>query len=203
MAAYGRLGSGRAGFSAGAALALGNGNADVVRNISFPGIARTATSSTDTKTTALAAEARYGKQIGTGNWVVGPVASISYAKTDLERFSETGADALNLSGVAETKAAVYGVGAFVNVQGEKGMIDASLQYGAGDDGRAQANLTLDGAANNPFLVRATEQNNDRALFKVRGVIDLANDWSLTADARAEWAAKDTNLSAGITARKTF
>ena len=203
IGAYGRIGQGREGASASAAITLGKGNADVARNISFSGINRTAQAETDTDTTALAADVRYGKILGTGNWVVGPVASVSYAKTDLDRFSETGADALNLSGNASTKASVYGVGAFANWQGQKGIIDASLQYGTGSLGQAKANLTLDGASNNPFLVRASDHKNDRAIFKVNGALNLGNDWSLSANARAEWAAKDTNLSAGLTARKTF
>ncbi len=203
VGAYGRLGTGRAGLSAGAAINIGNGNADVARNISFPGINRTATSSTDTNTTALAAEARYGKKLGGGNWVAGPVVSVSYANTDLERFGETGAEALNLSGSAETKASVFGAGAFANWQGDKGFFDASVQYGNSNNDGGQASLTLDGAAGTPFLVRAAQQDGDRAIFKMRGAIDFGNDWSLAASARAEWASKDTNLSAGLTVKKTF
>ena len=203
MGAYGRIGSGREGPSAGAAVNLSKGNAEIARNIRFGGVGRTAISSTDTDTTSLAAEARYGKQIGTSNWVAGPVASISYANTDLDEFSETGADALNLSGTAKTKASVYGAGLFANWQSEKGFLDASLQYGSGSDGRAQASLRLDGASSAPFLVRAAEHNNDRVIAKVSGALSLGNDWSLAANARAEWASKESNISAGITARKTF
>jgi uncharacterized protein YhjY with autotransporter beta-barrel domain len=135
--------------------------------------------------------------------VAGPVASVSYANTELDEFSETGADALNLAGTAKTKASVYGAGLFANWQSGKGFLDASLQYGSGDLGRAEASLRLDGAANTPFLVRAAEHNNDRVIAKLNGTYDLGNDWSLAANARAEWASKDTNISAGITARKTF
>jgi len=39
--------------------------------------------------------------------------------------------------------------------------------------------------------------------QLRGAYDLGGDWSLAADASAEWASKDTNISAGVTARKTF
>jgi hypothetical protein len=44
----------------------------------------------------------------------GPVTSVTYANTDLDEFSETDADALNLSGIAKTKASVYGAGLFAN-----------------------------------------------------------------------------------------
>ena len=135
--------------------------------------------------------------------MVGPIAAVSYANTDFDEFSETGADALNLSGTAKTKASVYGAGLFANWQSEKGFLDASLQYGSGDLGRAQASLRLDGASNTPFLVRAAEHNNDRVIAKVSGALNLGNAWSLSANARAEWASKDTNILAGITARKTF
>ncbi|HHI88326.1 MAG TPA: autotransporter domain-containing protein, partial [Hellea balneolensis] len=202
ISAYGRAGTGRAGPSAAGTLVIGNGNADTTRNITFPGINRTATASADIKTTAISGEVRYGHPVGT-KWAAGPVASLAYVKSDVSNIGETGAQSLNLSGSAKADTTLYGAGAFASWQGEKGTFEVSAQYGHADSERAQARLVLEGARNTPYQVRAAEHKNDRALLRANAAFNLGHDWTLTAHGRAEWAAKDANLAASLTVHKKF
>jgi len=83
------------GFYADALAGGGYNNYTVTRNISFPGINRTANSAPGAGEldTMLAG----GYNLRKGNWNVGPVSSLQYTYFGVSGFSETGAQSLDLS----------------------------------------------------------------------------------------------------------
>ena len=121
--AYGRIGTGNAGFTGAASIDYASLNADFVRNISFGMIARTATGQTDIDVVSGAAELRYGLPIG-GGWAAGPIGSVRFANSDLGSIDETGAQSLDLSSSGASDGFTrFGGGAFLNWQGPRGSID--------------------------------------------------------------------------------
>ncbi|PIX67231.1 MAG: hypothetical protein COZ43_02545 [Sphingomonadales bacterium CG_4_10_14_3_um_filter_58_15] len=184
VGAYGRYGTGGQGITATAAVSYSNSEHDVTRGISVNGLARTATGSVDIDTIALEGELRYGFGTVKG-WSMGPTVSIQHASSDLGRFAETGADALNLSGNGATdKRTRLGGGIFANWQGTKGGLDASAQYVGGNSNLAQVQLTMAGAPGITVPIRSARTDGSGGLFTVAGEYDLGGGWTIGGNIRS-------------------
>ena len=123
---YVRVGTGGSGFTALATVVHAEADTDFTRSIGFGPIARSASANTDIATTALAVDARYGW--GRGNWSLGPAATAGWATSRFSAFSETGADALDLSGTgSRDKLIRYGIGGFTRYSGANGYFDLTAE----------------------------------------------------------------------------
>ncbi|WP_126006329.1 autotransporter outer membrane beta-barrel domain-containing protein [Sphingomonas koreensis] len=193
LGGYARYGTGHAGFSASVAFDYAEGSMDTARSMAFGTLSRTTRAALDTNSIAASAELRYGLPTG-GNWTVGPVASLDYGRGKIGGFSESGADALDLSSDgARSGATRYGGGAFASWQGEAGSFSLSAQYVTGKDRFADATLTLDGAPTTPFTIRSPLRQADGALLDLTAGFDLGRGWRLGADASALLASGNNDL----------
>ena len=184
LGGYARYGTGHAGFSASAAFDYAEASVDTARAMAFGTLSRTTRAALDTNSIATSAELRYGLPVHS-NWTVGPVASLDYGRGKIGGFSESGADALDLSSDgARSGATRYGGGAFASWQGEAGAFSLSAQYVTGKDRFADAVLTLDGAPATPFTIRSPLRQADGALLDLTAGFDLGRGWRLGADASA-------------------
>lgn len=184
LGGYARYGTGHAGFSASVAFDYAEASVDTARAMAFGTLSRTTRAALDTNSIATSAELRYGLPVHS-NWTVGPVASLDYGRGKIGGFSESGADALDLSSDgARSGATRYGGGAFASWQGEAGAFSLSAQYVTGKDRFADAVLTLDGAPATPFTIRSPLRQADGALLDLTAGFDLGRGWRLGADASA-------------------
>jgi fibronectin-binding autotransporter adhesin len=191
-------GTGNSGFSAAASAVRMKGDADVTRTIGFGTIARTATSDTDMRATALTADIRYGAALG-GGWAAGPLLSASWSNVKLDAFAETGANALALSGAGSSDDwSSYAAGAFLNLWSPRGRIDASIQYLHGSGRTIEAGLALAGAPAAPFSIRASAGGNDAALVRLGGHYELGGGWAIGGNVRAVSGSGERAVSGAAT-----
>lgn len=195
LGAYGRYGTGGAGFTATAAISYSDMQSDVTRGIQVNRLSRIATSRVDTTTLAIEGELRYGIETSKG-WSMGPVISVHHASADLGRFVESGAQSLNLtSNGGSDKLTRFGGGIFAGWQGTKGGLDASAQYVGGSDNFAQVGMALDGAPGITFPIRSPRVNNSGGLFTVSGEYELGGGWTIGGNIRS-LISKDEKSAAG-------
>ncbi|MXO90894.1 autotransporter outer membrane beta-barrel domain-containing protein [Pontixanthobacter aquaemixtae] len=194
---YGRYGSGNTGPTVTGAVSYGDGEADVVREVAFGTIARVARATVDIETIGLAGEIRYGFPVGS-NWAAGPVASISYVDADLGRYSETGAESLNLSGSGDADSITrYGAGVFANWQAAGGNFDVSAQYVDRRSRFSQVSMALEGAPAELFPVRSPRTNGSAALISAGGRYDLGNGWAIGGDLRGLFGGDERAVTGSI------
>ncbi|MFA7264270.1 MAG: autotransporter domain-containing protein [Caulobacter sp.] len=180
LGGYARYGAGSAGFTALATGVHSQADADVARRISFGTIDRTARANSDVRTTALSLDLRYG--FSGGKVVFGPAASINYASSSLDRFSERDADALALSaGRNSDDWTRFGIGGFARATSASGYIDLSARMVTGDRSNASANLKMAGSAQ-AFTVRAARGAVTAAEIQVSTAYDLGGNWSVAGQA---------------------
>lgn len=201
---YVRYGSGGAGLTVTASGAYTDGQARVTRVIAIPGLTpRTARSRVDAATTAIAGELRYGLPVGE-NWAVGAVARVSYADTRLGRFTETGADSLNLgAGANGDDRTRYGGGLFARWTGGRGSIDATAAYLGGGGSASEVGLAMAGAGATPYRVRAARGDGDGAAFTLAGRYDLGGGWAVGATIEGAYGRDERNLQGNATLRWRF
>lgn len=196
---YARYGSGGAGFTATLGGAYASGNAEVIRDIAFGTLNRTATAKVDLDSWALGAEARYGFALG-GGWSVGPSARIVHAEADLGAFAETGAMSLNLSGGSsnDEDRTRYGGGLFARWEGAQGSLDASASWLHGGGAPTELGLAMAGAPATPYRVRSARGDGDAAAITLAGALELGGGWSLGVNAEAAFGSRERNLQGNAT-----
>ena len=203
LGAYGRYGTGGSGLTITGALGYTNTDARVTRSIVVNQLNRTARASADIESIALSGEARYGLAIGNG-WNAGPALSIHHASADIGRVSETGANALNLSGPGTGDDITrLGGGLFVNWQGANGGIDASAQYVDGHSNIAQIPFTLQGAPNATFPVRSPRTDGSAALFTLSGRYALGSGWTISGETRALVGGEEQSIAGTLSVGWAF
>lgn len=83
---------------------------------------------------------------GSGTWSSAGTATAGWATSRFSVFSETGADALNLSGTgSRDKLTRYGIGGFTHYSGASGYFDLTAYYVPGDRDDARATLSMGGS----------------------------------------------------------
>jgi outer membrane autotransporter protein len=82
------------GFFVDGQVGYGSSNYDNTRRIVFPGLDRTATSSP--RGEQFSAYGGTGYDVPVGNWLITPVLSVQYTWLAVDRYTEAGADSLNL-----------------------------------------------------------------------------------------------------------
>ena len=199
LGAYARYGSGGAGFTFSLGGAYASGEAEVTRAIAFGTLVRTAAARVDLDAWALSAEARYGFAVG-GGWSLGPVAQIVHAEADLSRFTETGADSLNLSGGTgnDDGRTRYGGGLFARWESTRGSIDASLSYLGGGGAPTELGLVMAGAPAIPYRVRSAEGDSDTLQLTLAGQLDIGDGWAIGANVEGAIGSNERGLAGSAT-----
>ena len=173
---YLRVGTGGPGFTVVATAVHARADADVTRSINFGTIARAASANTNVSTTALGVDVRYGW--GLGNWSLGPVASVGLSNSRFSAFSETGANALNLSGAgSRDKLTRTGVGGFARYGGADGYIDLTAYYVPSDRDDARATLSMAGSPQ-AFTVLAPRGSKASVRVSASSQYNIAQNLSL-------------------------
>ncbi len=173
---YLRVGTGGPGFTAVATAVHARADTDVTRSINFGAIARTANANTNVSTTALGFDVRYGW--GLGNWSLGPAASVGLSNSRFSAFSESGADALNLSGAgSRDKLTRTGVGGFARYGGADGYIDLTAYYVPSDRDDARATLSMAGSPQ-AFTVLAPRGSESTVRVSASSQYNLTDNLSL-------------------------
>ena len=195
---YARFGTGNAGLTASGTVSYARFEANVRREITVGTLSRTARAAVDLDGFTFGGELRYGLSLG-GNWAAGPIVSAVSSEADLGKFAESGANSLDLAGRdASDSLSRYGGGAFLNWTGERGVIDASVQYVDAGSGVASAGLAFAGAPSAPFTVRSPRAGGEAALVGLAGRIDLGSNWSLGASVRALVGGASDDLHGAVT-----
>jgi len=201
---FARYGNGGIGLTATLSGAYAHGRADVTRRIAFGSIARTANARADLATWALAGELRYG--IGTGGgWSLGPAAQFGYARADLGRFTETGANSLALSGGRgnDDSRTRYGGGLFARWDGGNGSIDATASYIRGGGAPSEIGLFMAGAPNTPYRVRSAAGDAGGFKLDLAGHYALGRRWTVGANLEAVAGGDERYLQGSATLAWAF
>jgi outer membrane autotransporter protein len=197
LGAYGRLGTGRQGFTASGSVAYSSGEADTRRTILVNTINRTATASYGVATWTLSGELRYGVGAAGTPWSFGPVATIDYIAVKRDRFSEDGAGSLSLVGGSDRDSMpAYGIGGFANWQGANGRLDASLLYDHAAGDATATRLAFSGAPTTSFLVRSPQGRNGAARANLSAEYALGGGWGLGAAYRGRFGG-DVKAHSGL------
>jgi fibronectin-binding autotransporter adhesin len=198
---FGRYGTGGADFTAIAAASYGENDYDVTRAVTIASINRTAIAQTSSRVSAFSIEGRYG--FSAGNWAYGPVAMLSSGRATLVGFNETGVDSLNLSsGANRATNQLSSVGAFVNLQNDKGTFDLSVMYAKRDGNPTQVTVSLAGSPTT-FSQRAANQRGDAAVVRASGDYGLGGGWTLGGNLGGQFSGSDTSLSGSATLSLKF
>jgi autotransporter-associated beta strand protein len=199
LGGYARYGNGGAGFSVTVAGAYASGEADVARTITIGTTTRTAMTRVDVNGWALGGEVRYGLTVGQG-WAVGPHLRIAHARADLGRFTETGANSLNLSGGTnnDDSRTRYGGGLFARWDGANGSIDASAAWLRGGAAPAEVGLLMAGAPQTSYGVRASRGDGDALAVSLAGQVGLGRGWSLGANLAGAYGSRERSLQGSAT-----
>jgi fibronectin-binding autotransporter adhesin len=173
---YVRVGTSGPGFTAVATAVHAKADTDVTRSINFGTIARSTSANTNVSTTALGVDVRYGW--GLGNWSLGPAASLGLSNSRFSSFSESGAGALNLSGVGNRdKLTRNGVGGFVRYGGADGYIDLTAYYVPSDRDDARATLSM-AASPQAFTVLAPRGSKSLVRVSASSQYNIAENMSV-------------------------
>ena len=195
IGAYGRYGTGGAGFSTVASVVYADADAAVTRQIAFGSIARSALSSVDLRTTAASAEARYG--IGNDKMAAGPLVSIDYVSTRLGRIAETGADALNLSGAGKRDNWTrIGVGGFARRSIGTGFAELSARYVDRNRLITSVDLAMAGAPA-AHTVRAAQGSSGGARIDARTEFAIGKNWAISGNLGAAIAMREGQIDGNI------
>lgn len=188
---YLRVGTGGPGFTAVATAVHARADTDVTRSINFGALARSARANTNVSTTAVGIDLRYGW--GAGNWSLGPAASVGLSNSRFSSFSETGADALNLSGAgSRDKLTRYGVGGFARYGGADGYIDLTAYYVPSDRDDARATLSMAGSPQ-AFTVLAPRGSKSSVRVSASSQYNLAKNLSLGANIGLDQGSDERDL----------
>lgn len=194
LGGYVRYGNARAGLTATASIVQQWTDARVTRGIAFGGLSRTAGAKPAFSTRAGRIELRYGAQ--TGPWSLGPAAAMEGSVSRMKGFTETGAQALNLSaGASRDRWVRYGIGAFARFEDGKGHLDMSARLVTGPRNDADVDLFLAGSLR-PFNIRAPRVSATGGLMEMSGGYSLGGNWSLSGQARLLATGGETDLSGG-------
>lgn len=146
-----------------------HGDADVTRDIAFPGVVRTADGSPQSNAFLLSVEAGYGVALGSASRVT-PFAGFETVLVRRNAFSESGAGDVNLRVDGETSATANGLlGAAVAHRFVAGpaavdvMLRAAWRHDFADTGRS-ATATFTGLPGASFTVSGAEAPRDAALL---------------------------------------
>jgi fibronectin-binding autotransporter adhesin len=198
---FGRYGTGGADFTAIATASYGENDYNVTRAVTIASINRTANAQTSSRESGASIEGRYG--FSAGNWAYGPVAMLSSGRASLVGFNETGIDSLNLSsGPNRATNQLYSVGAFVNLQNDKGTFDLSVLYAKRDVNPTQVTVSLAGSPTT-FSQRAANQRGDAVIVRTSGDYGLGGGWTLGGHLGGQFSGSDTSLSGSTTLSLKF
>jgi outer membrane autotransporter protein len=176
------------------------------RQISFPGLQRTANGSTQANQAFGQVEAGYKLPIGVASASITPFARLQLSSTTQDGFSEWGASSIDLTVAAQTTTSARGV---LGVDlansfdlGEARTLDLDLRLGwsheYADTGRPMT-ATLAGAPGNPFTVYgATPQRDAAAIgFQARTKLSDRAQLYLRYDGEISSESDTHSLNAGI------
>jgi hypothetical protein len=197
LGAYGRWGTSHAGPTFTGAFSYTSIEAAVVRRITVGTLSRTARDGVDIEGWGLVGEARYGFTMN-GGWAIGPVASIHHGAADLGRISEIGANSLNLSGPgAEDDVTRFGGGLFAGWRGERGGVDAAVQYVEGHSNVAQVPLTLAGAPGALFPARSPRTDGTAALAGIAWHYDFGGGWTVSGEGQTLLGSEEIDVAGSV------
>lgn len=201
---YVRGGDGGAGLSGTLAASYAAGKADVTRDIAIGTLTRRTAASADIDSWAVAADLRYGFDIG-GNWAAGPAARLTHADGTLGGFAEAGGDSLNLRGNDDGNGADrtrYGGGLFARWSGTRGAIDLTALYVHGGNNATEATLEMAGAPS-PHRVRATAADRGAAELGLSGRYTIAPGVQIGAELDATFAQRQRGIAGNASIKWNF
>ncbi|WP_448658126.1 autotransporter outer membrane beta-barrel domain-containing protein [Sphingomonas sp. CJ99] len=173
---YLRSGTGGSGFTALTSLVHARTDARVTRTIAYGGLSRQARADTGVATTAISVDLRYG--LGDRAWTVGPDAGLDWSSSRLGSFSETGADALDLTATRNRDVWTrYGIGGFARMADGRGHLDISARYVIGDRNHADVELDMAGSPRR-FEVRAAQGARAGADLRATAAYELGGNWTI-------------------------
>ena len=199
LGGYARYGNGGVGLSATLSGAYASGEAEVDRTILVGALNRSASTRVDLEAWSVGGELRYGLALGNG-WAAGPQLLISHARAELGRFTETGADSLDITGGNgnDHSRTHYGGGLFARWEGTNGSLDATASYLRAGASPTEVILTMAGAPNTPYRVRSARGDGDTLQLGLAGQLDIGRGWSIGANLQAAQGDRERNLQGSAT-----
>ncbi|BBC73384.1 hypothetical protein AEB_P2516 [Altererythrobacter sp. B11] len=195
LGGYVRYGSAGAGFTAMANIVKQWTEARVTRAMNFGDVSRRASARPDIGTTAGRIDLRYG--VSRGRWSLGPTADVEASTSQLDAFTESGAQALNLAaGKARDQWVRYGIGAFARLDDERGNLEMSARLVTGPRNDADVDLALAGSPHT-FNIRAPHTSGTGALVEGSGHYRLSGYWSLSGQVRLLATSGETDLAGSV------
>jgi autotransporter-associated beta strand protein len=188
---YARYGSSATGFTASATLVHSRATADVVRQIAFGGLSRTATARAKVRTTAALGEVRYG--LGSESLAFGPLAAIEMAGSRLGAVAERGSGALDLTSAGGKDTwSRFGLGGFARYQAAGGFVDLGLRYLHGAVGAVDVDLALAGSPT-VFNIRTARGSTSAVRFDASTAFALGDRWVVSGSIGATRSAAEARL----------
>jgi autotransporter-associated beta strand protein len=161
---------------------------DNERNIRFPGIERTAKS--EPSGSQVNGFLEGGHDFKLGSWTVGPVASLQYSKLWIDSFTESGADALNLSVSSQSAESLQsGLGGRVSYEAKVGAVKVVPQIEASwqkeyRNGRRGIEARL-AQGSSPFSVQTDEPDRNFGTLTGRLALEFTPEMNVNLSCQTD------------------